>query len=480
MAGRIRAEPKDAAPLAGRPWTRHYDPGVPATLVYPDVPLHSLLEDAARTHTDAIGTIFLGATRTYRTLQRDATFFSAGLRKLGVRKGDRVALVLPNCPQFLIAFFGTLRIGAVAVPCDPQYTPRELQQQLADSGAETVVVLAGLYPTVRSARTGTAVRDVIVATITEELPAARRVLATVLGRGAAAGDRTHWRGDPGTHAFRELLSYEGEPVAAPVAPPDLAVLQYAGGTSGVPRAAMLSHGALVANVLQCRSWFPGLEDGAERIMGVMPFFHAYGLTAAMDLAVQSASALIVEPAFELRQVLRDVQTHRPSIFPGAPRIYEAIVDSPQARSFDLRSIRACISGSAPLPADTARRFQELTGGQLVEGYGLTEASPVTHCNPLYGAGKQKAGSIGVPLPDVESRIVELGTGTPELGPGEHGELVVRGPQLMDGYYRRPAETAEALRDGWLHTGDVAYADGDGYVVLVDRTKERNEVAPRAS
>lgn len=480
MAGRIRAEPKDAAPLAGRPWTRYYDPGVPATLVYPDVPLHSLLEDAARTHTDAVGTIFLGATRTYRALQRDATFFSAGLRKLGVRKGDRVALVLPNCPQFLIAFFGTLRIGAVVVPCDPHHTPRELQQQLADSGAETVVVLAGLYPTVRSARTGTAVRDVIVATITEELPAARRVVSTVLGRGPAAGDRTHWRGDPGTHAFRELLTYEGEPVAAPVAPPDLAVLQYTAGTTGVPRAAMLSHGALVANVLQCRAWFPGLEDGTERIMGVMPFSHAYGLTVALGLAVQSASALVLEPAFELGQVLRDVERHRPSIFPGSPGIYEAILESPRSRSFDLRSIRVCLSGSAPLTETTARRFHELTGGQLVEGYGLTEAAPVTHCNPLHGLGKQKAGSIGIPLPDVESRIVDLETGTRELPCGEPGELLVRGPQLMDGYYERPAETAAALRGGWLHTGEVAYADADGYVVLVDRTKERNGVAPRAS
>lgn len=476
MAGRIRAEPKDAAPLAGRPWTRQYDPGVPATLSYPDVPLHALLEDAARTHTDAIATIFLGATRTYRTVQRDATFFSAGLRKLGVKKGDRVALVLPNCPQFLIAFFGTLRIGAVVVPCDPLFTPHELQQRLADSGAETVVVLSRHYPTVKAARTGTAVRDIIVTTIKEELPFARRLVHTLVREGPA-GDRVRWHGDPGTHAFRELLAYEGEPVAAPVAPADLAVLQYTERTTGHPKAAMLSHAALVANALQCRAWLTGLKDATERIMGAVPLFQAYGLTVALDLAVQSASALILEPGSDVPQVLRDVRDHRPSIFPGAPHLFDAIVDAPGALTFDLRSVRVWISGSGPLSEATARRFHDVTGGRVVAGGGLAEAAPLTHCGPVHGDGRQRAGSVGVPLPDVESRIVDLESGTRELPPGEAGALLVRGPQLMDGYYERPAETAQVLRDGWLHTGAVAYSDGDGYVVPVDRTKEQT---PRAS
>lgn len=470
MADRIRVEPRDAAPLDGRPWTRHYDPGVPATLEYPDVPLHAMLEDAARSHRGATATIFFGRKRTYGSLQRDATFFSASLRRLGVKRGDRVALMLPNCPQFLIAFFGALRLGAVVVPCNPLYTPREIQRQLADSGAATIVVLSRLYPTVKAARTGTAVRNIIVTNIKDEMPALTRFAFTLL-KERREGHHATWRGDPGTHDFRELLVDAGEPVAAPVAPPDLAVLQYTGGTTGTPKAAMLAHRALVANVLQCRAWFTDLRDGVETIVGVMPLFHVYGLTVCMGLAVQSASALLLEPQLDLRRLLRDIQRHRPRIFPGAPRIYNAIIASPLVAKYDLRSIEACISGSAPLPESTARRFADLTGGHLVEGYGLTEASPVTHCNPIFGAGKQKVGSIGVPFPDVESRVVDLETGTRELPTGEPGELLVRGPQLMDGYYQRPAETAQTIRDGWLHTGDVAYVDGDGYVFIVDRKKE---------
>lgn len=470
MADRIKVEQKDAAPLRGRPWTRHYDPGVPATLEYPDLPLHAMLEDAARSHRGATATIFFGRKRSYVSLQRDATFFSAGLRRLGVKHGDRVALMLPNCPQFMIAFFGALRLGAIVVPCDPLYTPREIQRQLADSGAETILVLSPLHATVKAARTGTALRNVIVTDIKEEMPPLTRLAFTV-AKERREGHLAAWRGDPGTHAFRELLVDAGEPVAAAVGPADVAVLQYTGGTTGTPKGVMLSHRALVTNALQCRAWSTNLRDGVDTIVGVMPFFHAYGLTVCMGLAVQSASALLLEPQLDLRRLLRDIQRHRPKIFPGASRIYDAIVTSPLAAKHDLRSIEACISGFAPLPEATARRFAELTGGHLVEGYGLTEAAPVTHCNPIFGAGKQKTGSIGVALPDVECRVVDLETGTRELRAGQSGELVVRGPQLMDGYYGRPEETAETIREGWLHTGDVAYMDGEGYVFIVGRKKE---------
>lgn len=470
MADRIKVEQKDPAPLRGRPWTRHYDPGVPATLVYPDVPLHALLEDASRSHRGATATIFLGAKRSYESLQRDATFFSAGLRRLGVKKGDRVALMLPNCPQFLIAFFGALRLGAVVVPCNPLYTPREIQQQLADCGAETIVVLSRFYPTVKAARTATALRNVIVTSLKEEMPPLVRLLFSAT-KERKDGHRVAWRGDQGTHAFRDLLADAGEPVSAPVGSADLAVLQYTGGTTGTPKGAMLSHRALVANALQCRAWFTNLRDGRDTIVGAMPLFHVYGLTVAMDLAIQSASALLLEPQFDLLRVLKDIEKHRPKIFPGAPRIYNAIIGSPLATKYDLKSVEACISGSAPLLEATARRFGELTGGHLVEGYGLTEAAPVTHCNPLFSPGKQKVGSIGVPFPDVESKVMDLETGTREVRAGESGELVLRGPQLMDGYYERPEETAQAIRDGWLYTGDVAYVDGEGYVFIVDRKKE---------
>ncbi|CAN5145979.1 long-chain fatty acid--CoA ligase [soil metagenome] len=469
MATRIAVEAKDAAPLETRPGTRHYDVGVPATLRYPDLPLHTLLEDAARSRSEAVATIFFGAKRTYRSVQLDAIYFSSSLRRLGVKQGDRVALMLPNCPQFVIAFFATLRLGAIVVPCNPLYTARETQHQLADCGAETIVVLSRLYPTVKAARPGTRLRNIVVTNIKDEMPRTTRLLFTLL-RERKGGHAVKWRGDEGTVAYRDMLRDRGEPVAA-VSPSDTAVLQYTGGTSGTPKGAVLSHRALLANALQCRAWFTNLRDGEDVVMAAMPLFHVYGLTVAMDLAVQSASALILEPQFELERILADSQKYRAKIFPGAPRIYNAIVTSPLAAKYDLRSIEACISGSAPLLLETARRFRELTGGRLVEGYGLTEASPVTHCNPIFGEGKQKEGSIGVPFPDVESRIVDLETGTRDLPAGERGELVLRGPQLMDGYYQRPEETADALREGWLYTGDIAYVDDEGYVFIVDRKKE---------
>ncbi len=468
------AGPKDPAPLASRPWTAHYDPGVPATLTYPSIPLTTFLHDAATRHGHAIATIFFGAKRTYASLARDARRFAAGLQRLGVRKGDRVALVLPNCPQFLVAFWGALEAGATVVPTNPLYTPPEMAHQFADSGAETVVVLSRIYPVVKKAREGTAIRSVIVTNIKEEMPPVLRLLFT-LAKEKKEGHRQPFRGDPGAVAFADLLA-DAEPARVELSPDDIAVLQYTGGTTGVSKGAMLSHRALVANTLQARAWFINLSDEHGRIMTVMPLFHVYGLTVAMLLGVQSASVLILEPQFELERVLKDTQRWKPDTFPGAPRIYNAIVNSPLAARYDLRSIRACISGSAPLMVETAKRFMELTGGHLVEGYGLTEAAPVTHCNPLFGPGKQKVGSVGVPFPDVDAKIVDLDHGTRDLPVGDVGELVLRGPQLMDGYYRMPEETAQTLRGGWLFTGDIARVDEDGYFYIVDRKKEMIDVS----
>ena len=461
---------KDQAPLAERPWTRHYDPGVPATLHYPEVPLTALLRETAAQHPTATATIFFNRKRTYASLYADVRRFAAGLQGLGVKKGDRVALMLPNCPQFLIAFWGALEAGATVVPTNPLYTAREVQHQLADAGAETVVVLSRLYPVVKQAREGTAIKNVIVTNIKEEMPPLLRLLFT-LAKERKDGHRQPFRGDVGAVALPDLLAGAGEPAPVEVSPGDIAVLQYTGGTTGVPKGAMLSHRALVANTLQCRAWFTNLRDTRGVFMTVMPLFHVYGLTVAMNLAVQSGAALVLEPQFDLKHVLGDIQRHKPDVFPGAPRIYNAIINSPLAAKYDLRSIDACISGSAPLLVETARRFKELTGGHLVEGYGLTEAAPVTHCNPLFGEGKQKVGSIGVPFPDVEAKIVDLETGERDLPAGEVGELVLRGPQLMDGYYRSLEDTASVLRHGWLHTGDIARVDEDGYFFIVDRKKE---------
>ncbi|HEX6060776.1 MAG TPA: long-chain fatty acid--CoA ligase [Candidatus Limnocylindria bacterium] len=452
-------------------YTKSYDEGVPASLEYPDVPLHAMLDQAAQLYPASTATIFFNAKRSYASLLKDAKRFSAGLRALGVKQGDKVAIDLPNCPQFLIAFFGALRIGAVVVPCNPLYTPPELRYQLADSGAETIVVLSRGYPVVRAAREGPRVRNVIVTHIKEEMPPILRTLFT-FAKEKKDGHRVPFAGDPGAIAFREVLALGGDDSAAAARPDDVAVLQYTGGTTGTSKGAMLSHRALVANTLQCAAWFgQAMRDGKDAVMGVMPLFHVYGLTTVMNFAVLSGGAIILEPQLDLEHVMKDIQRHKPKLFHGAPRIYNAINNSPLAQKYDLRSITACISGSAPLLMETARKFRELTGANLVEGYGLTEASPVTHCNPVFDSAKNRIGTIGLTFPDTETRLVDLETGQNDVAPGEAGELLIRGPQLMDGYYNRPEETAATLRDGWLHTGDIATMDADGYVAIVDRKKE---------
>ena len=469
MAKRIGVVPKAGTPSPS--YAKSYDAGVPWSIEYPRVALHALLDDAAESYPGSTATIFFNAKRSYGSLLKDAKRFSAGLRALGVKKGDRVAIDLPNCPQFLIAFFGALRIGAVVVPCNPLYTPPELRYQLADAGAETVVVLSRIYPVVKAAREGTKIRNVIVTNIKEEMPPVLRTLFT-LAKEKKEGHRQPFEGDPGAIAFRRVLALGGDDSAADVGADDVALLQYTGGTTGTSKGAMLSHRALVANTLQCSAWFGhAMREGQDAVMAVMPLFHVYGLTTVMNFAVLTGGAMILEPQLDLEHVLKDTQAHKPKLFNGAPRIYNAIINSPLAKKYDLRSITACISGSAPLMIETARKFKELTGGNLVEGYGLTEASPVTHCNPVFDPAKNRIGTIGLTFPDTESRLVDIETGEHAVAPGEPGELLIRGPQLMDGYYNMPEETAQALRDGWLHTGDIATIDADGYVAIVDRKKE---------
>ena len=460
-----------------RPWLRHYDAGVPHALTYPAVPLQQLLTDTAARHPLAVATIFgavvagrlVEASLTYAELDRRVDRFAAGLQSLGVRKGDRVALLLPNCPQFVIAFYGALRAGAVVVPCNPLYTAPELRRQLGDSGSETLVALSRLHAVARTAREGTPVRNVILTNIKEYFPPLLRVLFT-LAREKREGHRTTVDRAAGEHLFADLVRADTALRPVDVRPEDIAVLQYTGGTTGMPKGAMLSHRALVANVLQSRAWNPTLVEARERGVDVMPLFHVYGLTVVMGVSVATATAMVLIPRFDLEHVLLAIHTHRPRSFAGAPRIYVAAASAPDLARYDLRSVEVFGSGSAPLPVEVQTRFEQLArGGRVLEGYGLTEAAPVTHTTPR--RGQRKLGSIGVPIPDVDARIVDLETGTRDMPAGETGELVVRGPNLMDGYYKRPEETALALRDGWLYTGDVARMDEDGYFYIVDRKKE---------
>ncbi|HWI63748.1 MAG TPA: long-chain fatty acid--CoA ligase [Symbiobacteriaceae bacterium] len=450
------------------PWLSRYPDGVRPHLDYPPRPLHTLLDDAAARFPDNSATLFFGGRLTWSEIHRAANAFAAGLAALGVRKGDRVAIMLPNVPQGVIAYYGALKAGAVVVFCNPLYVERELEHQLRDAGAEVMIVLDLLYPKVEHVRAATGLKRVIVTGLRDYMGTALRLLVPLVKRELVG------KVPPGADvlSFKELVRrHDGEQAPAVEVDPDrdLAVLQYTGGTTGLAKGAMLTHRNLMANVLQVREWMPGLEDGSERFLTVMPFFHVYGLTVCLNMATLIGAAMILLPKFDLKQVLQLIDKQRPTIFPGAPPIYVAINNAPDVGRYHLRSIKACISGAAPLPVEVQTTFERLTGGKLVEGYGLTEASPVTHCTPIYG--RRVPGSIGLPLPDTEVKIVDLETGEQELPIGETGEFCIRGPQVMAGYWNRPEESARTLRDGWLHTGDIARLDEDGYAYIVDRAKD---------
>ncbi|MCL6450165.1 MAG: long-chain fatty acid--CoA ligase [Acetobacteraceae bacterium] len=450
-----------------RPWLSVYPEGVRPSLEYPPVPLHRLVEDAARRFPRRAATEFFGGRMSYRELALEVDAFAAGLQRLGVAKGDRVAVILPNCPQCVIAYYGIMKAGGVVVMVNPMYVERELQYQLSDAGARTVVVLDHLYPRLSRVREAVGVKDVVWTGMQDYLPFPLSLLYPVKARrekhqvGVPAG--------PGIHRFTALSRGRGRPEPVDVGPDDLALLQYTGGTTGVSKGAMLSHRNLMANVVQTVEWLVGSRPGEEKVLAVLPFFHVYGMTCALNFSVALAATMVLHPRFVIKDILKSINRSRPTLFPGAPTMYVAVINHPRVKDYDIRSITACISGSAPLPIEVQERFEELTGGRLVEGYGLTEASPVTHCNPIYG--RRKAGSIGLPFPDTDAWIVDLETGSRWLEPGEIGELAVRAPQVMVGYWNRPDETAAVLRDGWLLTGDVARVDEEGYFYIVDRKKD---------
>jgi len=389
-----------------------------------------------------------------------------------VRKGERLALMLPNSPQFVIAFFAALRLGAIVVNTNPTYTAPEIQHQIADSGAETIVLLNLFLPRLRTVQAELPqLKRVIVATIDDMLPFSASALVRRAGR--REPDWAEIVPDDSTFRFAELLIRSS--AAAPEIArdsDDVALFQYTGGTTGMPKAAMLTHRNLVANALQARSWLPRSRRGTERMMCAIPFFHVYGMTVGMNLSVATASEMIIVPnPRPIENVINVIHKQRATLFPGVPAMYIGTINHPDVAHYDLTSVRACISGAAPLPMEVQERFGAITGGRLVEGYRLTEASPITHCNPLYGL--RKPGSIGIPLPDVEARNVDLDTNE-TLAPGADagGELLIRGPQVMRGYWQRPEETAETLdEEGWLRTGDIARMDADGYFSIVDRKKD---------
>lgn len=458
-----------------RPWLSTYPSDVPRTLApYPEVSLFSVLEASARQFGRNPALAFFGRHITYSALLSEVERFSAVLAGLGIGRGDRVALLLPNCPQYVIAYYATARLGAIVVGNNPLYTRRELAHQLSDASVKATVVLDQLYPSLAALGDDADVGAVVVTRLTEYMRFPLSLLAPVKFRRDANANGKPWPPVPRNarvHWWPRLMKDVGlVPAAADVDPfLDPAGFVYTGGTTGPSKGAMLSHANLVANARQAAAWFPEMKDGEGAMMCVLPFFHSFGMVA-MNVAILRAMKLILVPRFELDMVLKLVSKERPTYFPGVPRMYIAINEAPESPGYDLHSIEACISGAAPLPLAVAETFKRLTGGaELVEGYGLTECSPVTHANPFNGVRKE--GAIGLPIPDTECRIVDLDDPEKVQPPGEPGELCIRGPQVMLGYWNRPEESALAIRNGWLHTGDVAVMDEDGYFSIVDRLKD---------
>ncbi|CAN5782867.1 long-chain fatty acid--CoA ligase [soil metagenome] len=452
---------------AARPWLASYPPGVPATYDYPDVPLTRFLDDAAADFPAAIAVDFLGYTLTYKALLDRVDRFATAVGDLGVTKGDRVGLILPNCPQHVIAAWAVLRLGAIVTENNPLHTADELAHQLNDAGCRVVVCLDPIYQRLAELKGRLPrVEHIIVTGIQDALPFPKNILFPLKGR--RDGTYCDIADSEGVLRMRDLIATTPPTVAHEVIDPgvDVALLAYTGGATGPGKGVMLSHRNLVANAFQARLWIPDIQAGRENLLCVVPFSHPYGLTTCLAMGTLAAATLTLLPRFDRDTVLSTIAKRKPTLFPGVPAFFVALGEAPDLGKRDLSSVRACLSGPAALPAEVVKRLEELTGGKLREGYGMTETAPITHANPIYG--KAKRGAIGMPITDTACTLRDVDDPSRPARDGEPGELAVAGPQVMLGYWNRPDETAEALVDGWLLTGAVAEVDDDGYFWIVDR------------
>lgn len=452
----------------GRTWLTSYPDEVPHNIEYPKVPLYQFLIDATNSYPENDVIHFIGKKIKYKDLLKSTYQFANALKSLGVKKGDRVALMLPNTPSAVISYYAVLMLGAIVVQNNPLYTERELEYQLIDSGAETIITLDLTFPKVAKVKNNTAIKNIIVTSIKDYLPFPKNLLYPLKLK--KDGQFVEIPKSEGIYDFLTFLkSGSTEPISVEINPDeDLALLQYTGGTTGKSKGVMLTHSNLVINVVQERNWLYKAEIGKEKLLGVLPLFHVFGMTTVMNFSIYVSGTMVLVPRFNVDELLETIQKEKPTYFPGAPTMYIAIINHPRVKEYDLSSIKACISGSAPLPLEVQERFEKLTGARLVEGYGLTETSPVTHANPIWG--KRKNGSIGIPWPDLDAKVVDPNTGE-GMPLGEIGELAVKGPVVMKGYWNKPEETNKVLQDGWLLTGDMATIDEEGYFYIVDRKKD---------
>jgi long-chain acyl-CoA synthetase len=449
-------------------WLKKYPEKVPENADYPDVLMHHYLDEAASKFPEKPAMIFVDKKISYRKFQEDVLRLATALKDLGVKKGDRVAIFMPNCPQAIISYFAVLKAGGIVVESNPLYVDRELAHQLADSGAETVITLdmKMLYPKVKRIRDKTKVKTIIVSSLKEYLPFPQSILYPLARR----RDLAEIKREEGTYFFKELLrTYPPRDPHVGGTPDDCAVLLYTGGTTGVPKGVMLTHKNLVSNCVQGLEWLYETEYANEIILAALPVFHSFGHTCCMNFSVYAACTLVLIPdPRNTKDILKNVAKHKTTMVPGVPAMYVNIINYPELKAYDISSIRCCFSGAAPMPVEILEEFEKLTGGIILEGFGMTETSPVTHINPM--AGRRKVGSIGMPLPDTDAKIVDVDTGE-EVPAGEVGELLVKGPQIMKGYWKKEEETGKVLRDGWMYTGDIARMDEDGFFYIVDRKKD---------
>lgn len=448
------------------PWLANYPSDIPTRIDFDEVPLSQFLIDSAQRVPEKKALHFQGKEMTFKALLSEAKKFASYLQSLGLEKGDRVASMLPNTPQAVITYYGALLAGGTVVQVNPLYTERELAYQMQDSGAKFIVCLDILVPRVTAVKEDTDLEHVIVTRIADYLPFPKNIIYPFLQKReyklvvkVEATDHTH--------LWKEIMKNSSEDYQEVTINPreDLALLQYTGGTTGKPKGVMLTHLNLVSNVQMAAKWISKAKQDKEIVLGVLPFFHVYGMTTVMNLSIMYGSKMVLLPKFNPEEVLKTIQKHKPTLFPGAPTIYIGLLNHPKINDYDLSSIKACISGSASLPVEVQEQFEKITKGKLVEGYGLTETSPVTHANPIWG--RRVNGSIGLPWPNTDAKIVEEGT-TKELPIGEVGEIAVKGPQVMRGYWNNKEETDQVLKDGWLLTGDMGRMDEDGYFYVVDR------------
>ncbi|AKL85869.1 long-chain-fatty-acid--CoA ligase [Bacillus atrophaeus] len=451
-----------------KPWLSEYPDDIPHELHIPNQTLQSILTNSAAQFSEQTAIYFLGKRLTYQDVFKDALKLASFLQKNGLEKGDRVAVMLPNCPQSVISYYGVLYAGGIVVQTNPLYTEHELEYQLKDSGAKMIITLDLLFPKAIKMKTLSIVEHIIVSGIKDYLPFPKNILYPLTQKQKVYID---YHENENIHTFASVLKpEESELVFEPEIDPehDIAVLQYTGGTTGAPKGVMLTHRNIQANTEMSAAWMYKMGKGTEKVLGVVPFFHVYGLTAVLNLSMKMGYEMILLPKFDPQATLRTIDKQKPTLFPGAPTIYIGLLHHPDLQRYDLSSIKSCLSGSAALPVEVKQQFEKVTGGKLVEGYGLSEASPVTHSNFLWG--KNKSGSIGCPWPNTDAGIYSEETGT-FVGPYEHGEIIVKGPQIMKGYWNNPEETAAVLRDGWLFTGDMGYMDEEGFFYIADRKKD---------